>query len=98
MRRHLVAAFAAGALVSLTTTPWPVRAEPQVLDPFQLETVTAAGLTIKLPEINLNVAVQTAVPIAVATSVCAICRGGSATAVSSAAGTNTNLTSLTSGR
>jgi hypothetical protein len=83
-------------------TPLAVSAEPMVLTPTQMESITAAGPS----EININVTLisqtilttQVAKAIAVTIASCGICVGGAPSASSLAAASNTSASAQQIGR
>ena len=85
-----IALPAVAAVTSMVMTAWAVSAEPMVLTPTQMESITAAG------RININVSLisqtiittQLAEAIAVAIASCGICDGDAPSASALAAASN----------
>jgi hypothetical protein len=100
MRR--IALPASAAISLMVVTPLAVSAEPMVLTPTQMESITAAGPS----GININVSLswqtiittQAANAIAVAIANCGICVGGAPSALSLAGASNASVSAQQIGR
>lgn len=84
--------MAAGSAVMI---PWLAHAEPMVLTPTQMASVTAAAqVAINVPiniGVQTNVTTQVANAVGIAVATCGVCVGSGPTAASSATARNFNV-------